>query len=102
MDEAVEDFLRSGGFSVRPGWTLDELFEICEVVSGSDGGDELRLRFREGVVKGPGSVVGAEDPGELLSTVATESPREVMVLSFSWDEAPEELVVLRIENGDDH
>lgn len=82
---------------MRPGWTLDELFEVCEVVACAGGGDELRLRFREGVVRGPGSVVGADDPGELLSTVAAESPRDVMVLPFSWDDAPDELVVLRTE-----
>jgi hypothetical protein len=97
MDEAIEDFLRSGGFSIAPGWSIDELFEIYEVEHADDGTDELRLRFREGIVKGPGNVIGASDPAELLSTIASESPRDIIVLEFNWDANPDELILCRTE-----
>lgn len=96
MEEAIEDFLRSAGFSVLPGWSIPELFDVSEVVTVDSGDEELHLRFRDGVVTGPGKVVGAEDESLLLSSIESENPRHTIVLEFSWDDAPEELSVVRV------
>jgi hypothetical protein len=96
MDEAIEDYLRSAGFSVRPGWSIPELFDISEVVTTDAGDEELHLRFRDGVVTGPGTVIGAEDESLILSSIESETPRHIIVLAFNWDDAPEELSVVRV------